>query len=196
MKATQYAPSRCVHRIEHRDGRMLHLVTPLEHRIAHLHDELVRFLTRRVPSDPEGAAQEVWMRIAKANPECPDDVAFRAYTYTVARRLLIDLHRRRRARIELVPIDDSHAERTAASADGPDQRLHANAILAVVEAELGHMKPEIAQVFRWRTAGDVSFKEISERQGCSINTALGRMHRATQKLAAALAEAGLTGAST
>ncbi|MFT7518049.1 MAG: RNA polymerase sigma factor (sigma-70 family) [Kiritimatiellia bacterium] len=172
---------------------MLALVTKLEQRIAHLYPELVGFLSRRVPSDPEGAAQEVWLRVAKAAPNCPDDASFRAYTYTVARRLIIDLHRRRSARIELVPIDDSVAERQAQGGDAPDDRLHAHALLDVVEAELKNMKPEIAQVFRWRTVADLSFKEIAERQSCSINTALGRMHRATKKLAAALTAAGLHG---
>jgi DNA-directed RNA polymerase specialized sigma24 family protein len=64
-------------------------------------------------------------------------------------------------------------------------------VAEVVERELQDMKPEIAEVFRWRAEDDVPFKEIAERHGCSINTALGRMHRATLKVAAALRAAGL-----
>ena len=55
------------------------------------------------------------------------------------------------------------------------------------------MKPEMAEVFRLRTTDDVPFKDIAERQGCSINTALGRMHRATRKIADALEAEGLSG---
>lgn len=172
---------------------MLATVTELERRISRFHQELIGFLRRRVPGDPEEAAQEVWLKVARAQPDCPDDASFRAYMYTVARRLVIDLHRRRRARIELVPIDDSAAERQASGGDAPDASLHASAILRVVEATLSQMKPELAQVFRLRTTEDVPFKEIASMQGCSINTALGRMHRATKKIAAALQAEGLAG---
>lgn len=168
-------------------------VTETETRISRFHQELVGFMRRRTPGDPEEAAQEVWLRMTRATPDCPDDAAFRAYMYTVARRLIVDLHRRRRARIELVPIDDSAAERHASGGDSPDSQLLASEVLQVVEAELAQMKPELAEVFRWRTVDDVPFKQIAERQDCSINTALGRMHRATKKIAAALQAAGLTG---
>jgi len=172
---------------------MLASVTQIERRIATYHQELVGFLRRRVPGDPEEAAQEVWLRVARAEPDCPDDASFRAYAYTVARRLVIDLHRRRKARIELVPIDDSAAERQASGGDAPDGHLEAGEVLQVVQSVLDDMKPEMAEVFRLRTLHDVPFKQIAERQGCSINTALGRHHRATKKIAAALEAAGLTG---
>lgn len=168
-------------------------VTEIERRISRFNQELVGFMRRRTPGDPEEAAQEVWLRVARATPNCPDDAAFRAYMYTVARRLIVDLHRRRRARIELVPIDDSAAERQAHGGDSPDGRIQAAQVLRVVERELAAMKPEMAEVFRWRTIDDIAFKDIAERHGCSINTALGRMHRATKKIAAALEADGLTG---
>ena len=68
----------------------------------------------------------------------------------------------------------------------------ARRVAEAVEAELAAMKPELAEVFRWRTRSDLSFKDIAARQGTSVNTALGRMHQATRKVAKALADAGLT----
>ena len=171
---------------------MLATVTELERRISRYHQELIGFLKRRVPGDPEEAVQEVWLRVARAAPDCPDDASFRAYAYTVARRLVIDLHRRRKARIELVPIDDSAAERSASGGSSPDGHLEASEVLTVVERTLSDMKPELAEVFRMRTLDDVPFKEIARLQDCSINTALGRHHRATKKIAAALQSAGLS----
>ena len=169
-------------------------VTEFERRVARFHPELVGFLARRLPGDCEEAAQEVWLKMHRVRPDCPDDAAFRAYMYTVARRLVVDLHRRRRARIQLVPMEADAVERRATGGESsPDGRLDAQEVLAVVEKELRSMKPEMAQVFHWRTRDDVPFKEIARRQGVSINTALGRMHRAVKKLAAALEAAGLTG---
>lgn len=174
---------------------MLAAVTDLERRISRFHQELIGFLRRRVPGDPEEAAQEVWLRVARAEPDCADDASFRAYFYTVARRLVIDLHRRRKARIELLPIDDSAAERRASGGQAPDARLHADAVLRVVQTTLDAMTPEMSEVFRMRTQDDIPFKTIAARQGCSINTALGRMHRATKKITAALEAEGLPGGS-
>lgn len=172
---------------------MLAAVTELDRRIAQFHGELVGFLRRRVAGDPEEAAQEVWLRVARADADFPNDAAFRGYFYTVARRLVVDLHRRRKARVRLVELDDVTENRSVSGSHAPDGRLQAEEIHRVVEATLAGLKPEIAQVFQWRFQQDVPFKEIAERQGCSINTALGRMHRATKKLAAALEAAGLTG---
>ena len=133
----------------------------------------------------------MWYKIAKSNPDCPDDASFRAYAYTVARRLLIDHHRRRSARIQMVQAEPELLERAPSTAS-PESTARAAQILSVVEATLANMKPEIAQVFRLRTSTQQSFQDIANLQGTGLNTALGRMHRATKLLAAALAEAGLS----
>ena len=165
----------------------------LDIRIDALRSELLGFLARRAPREAEELSQEVWLRVARANPDIDDDDGFRAYVYTVARRLLVDHHRRRSARVELVPMDAPTAEAVGDPplGHGPDSDLHARRMLAVVEQTLAGLTPEQAQVFRWRMTEDVPFREIAERQGCPINTALGRHHRAVKAIAAALEAAGL-----
>ena len=76
----------------------------MELRIAGLGDELRAFLRRRTP-DWEEIAQETWMRVAAADPDCPDEPSFRGFVYVVARRLLIDAARRRARSATLVPLD-------------------------------------------------------------------------------------------
>ena len=128
------------------------------------------------------------MRVATADPDCPDDQAFRAFAYTVARRLLVDHHRRRARRVPLVPLEGG-----VEPDGGSDPHGHALAgqALAVVQAELAAMKPELAEVFRLRMTTGLSFAEIAARQRCSLNTALGRHHQATKRIARALRERGL-----
>lgn len=58
----------------------------------------------------------------------------------------------------LVPLDGG-AE-PAGGAD-PAEGLQAGRVLAVVERALAAMKPELAEVFRWRTATARSFQEIA-----------------------------------
>lgn len=163
----------------------------MQERIGRHHAELLGFLRRRAPSDAEELAQEVWFRIARAQPDCPTDAAFRAYAFAVARRLLVDHHRRRAARIELVPLEGGVMRREAVSSHTPDDTIAAGEVLTVVERTLSDMKPALAEVFRWRTTEDVPFKEIARRQDTNLNTALGRMHQATKKIRAALLHAGL-----
>lgn len=164
-------------------------VIALPDRIHRLHGELTAFLERRAPGAGEELAQEVWFRVARARPELPDDDAFRAYAYVIARRLLIDHHRRRMARVQLVALEGGLDPRDP----GEDPHGHAQAarLLDVVEATLSEMKPELAEVFRLRTTSDVPFQEIALRQGTGLNTALGRMHQAVRRLHQALVGAGL-----
>ena len=150
--------------------------------------ELLGFLQRRAPQDAEELAQETWLRVHRANPICETDGAFRAYAFTVARRLLIDHYRRRASRVPLVPLEGGLEPATHV---GP----HGSAVAAqtheIVQSTLAEMRPEIAEVFRLRMTSRLSFKDIAARQGVPLNTALGRMHKATKRLHKALSDAGL-----
>ncbi|MEO0601790.1 MAG: RNA polymerase sigma factor, partial [Myxococcota bacterium] len=117
----------------------------LEDRIARHRPELVAFLARRVGQDAEELAQEVWLRIARAEASFPDDASFRAYAYTVARRLVVDLYRKRKRTLQVVPLEETLREPQAPS--DPSQLVQADQVLAVVRAELSAMKPELAEVF-------------------------------------------------
>ncbi len=158
-------------------------------RIRRAHAGLVGFLERRAPGCGEELAQEVWERMTRAAPELADDDAFRAYAWTVGRRVLIDHHRRRMARVHLVALEGGADP--AASEGDPHGEVAAIDVLRSVDRTLDAMKPELAEVFRWRTTADMPFSEIARRQGTGLSTALGRMHQAVQKLHAALRSAGL-----
>jgi RNA polymerase sigma-70 factor (ECF subfamily) len=162
----------------------------LDSRIERDRAELLAFLRRRAPQDAEELAQEVWLRVARAAPDCPDEARFRAYVFAIARRLLIDHHRRCKARIELVALAGG-VDAACGGVSDPESQLEAGDVLSTVEAALADMKPEIADVFRWRMTEDTSFQQIALRQGVGLNTALGRMFRATQRIAEALGARGL-----
>ena len=163
----------------------------LHERISELRDELFAFLRRRT-SEPDDLAQETWIRVAEADPHCPDEHRFRAYAYTVARRLLIDHHRKRARGAVLVSIQGGiDGGLDFPGGELPDGGLRAGEALVVVERALAAMKPEVAEVFRLRMTSDLSFKQIAIQQAVSLNTALGRHHHATKQIAQALREHGL-----
>ncbi len=162
------------------------LPMPLDERIAGMESDLLRFLRRRVGADAEEVAQDVWLRIAGASP--PDDTdGFRAYVFVVARRMLIDRYRKKRPIV--VAIEDTAEPSMPADAHSA---VAASQVAASVERVVGHMKPEMAEVFWMRTREGLAFKDIARRQGTSLNTALGRMHQAVKRLQKALAAEGWT----
>jgi len=55
-----------------------------------------------------------------------------------------------------------------------------------IDVAVAELPAEQREVFVMRMQGDVSFKEIAEIQGVSINTALARMQYAVRKLRAVL----------
>lgn len=169
------------------DARTVESPSRLDRRITDLRAELLGFLRRRT-SEFEEIAQETWMRVAVADPICADDGRFRAFVYVVARRLLIDAHRRRARGALLVPLEGGREPVSGLRTDGA---LMAGEALAAVERALGDMKPELAEVFRLRMTTDLSFAQIAERQQVPLNTALGRHHQATKQIARALREQGL-----
>ena len=153
-----------------------------------LRPSLLAFLRRRAPQHAEELYQEVWLRVSRSSAR-PEDEKFKAYVFTVARRLLIDHHRRTMARPRLVVATELPEAADTTTAEGI---ASANEIREVVERTLAKMNMSQREVFILRTTTDMSFKEIAEHQGVTLNTALGRMHSATKKIAAALETEGWT----
>jgi len=160
----------------------------LEQRIERNQRDILAFLRRRAPNEAEELAQETWLKVARANPSCRDEGSFRAYAFTVAKRLLIDHYRRRAVRAPVVSLEGG---REPSGGHDPHGAACATQTLLAVQQVLDQLKPELAEVFRLRTTTSMSFKQIAQHQGVGLNTALGRMHQATKALQRELRAQGL-----
>jgi RNA polymerase sigma-70 factor (ECF subfamily) len=149
---------------------------------------LMGFLSNRAGSEAEDLYQETWMRVTKGLESYNEQGSFKSWLFQIARRLLIDHHRRRGARVQLV-LTEAHPVPVASNQ--PDQSLAAQQVGAVFSQTLEAMDPQMAQVVRMRLLEGVPFKEIAARQGVPLNTALGRMHRAMNRIRLALIAGGL-----
>ena len=148
---------------------------------------LMGFLRRRVGEDAEELHQELWARVSRNLDSYTDDGRFRAFLFTAARRLVIDHHRRRSVRPELVGVEEIRA------AVRPRDTAAARELVDAVESALSEMSAETAEVVRMRLAGGVPFAEIAAHQGAPLNTVLSRMHRGLKTLRVALIQQGLAG---
>ena len=148
-------------------------------------DSLMGFLVNRVGRDAEDLYQETWSRVSSKLHTYEEQGSFRSWLLQVARRLVIDHHRRSRVRISTVvnhsEQDDLH------SFDQPDQHVEATQMAHIFQTTVNAMDPATAEVVRWRLFDGLTFKEIALRQGVPLNTALGRMHRGLKQIRAALA---------
>jgi len=153
---------------------------------------LMKFLRGMLGSDsPEAddVYQETWLRMIN-NGSKWNGGSFKAWMTTVARNLAIDNIRRRKPALSL----DAENEDGAKLADLlHDNRPTASALISGTETEqeitaaVNELPEDQKEVFLMRTAEGMSFKEIAETLGISINTALGRMHYAVGKLKKSLA---------
>jgi RNA polymerase sigma-70 factor (ECF subfamily) len=151
---------------------------------------LMGFLTRRVGSEAEDLYQETWSRASKGLDTYRERGTFKAWLYQIARRLIIDHRRRKGSRIDLV-LGSEWTTAKHPRATQPDQHLAANQTAEVLEKALCDLPEEISEVVRLRLIHSMPFKDIAEHQGIPLNTALGRMHRALQRLRKDLIDAEL-----
>ncbi len=60
-----------------------------------LHPKVLRYLSAREPREAEDLASDVWLDVARGLERFRgDEAGFRAWVFTIARRRLLDLHRR------------------------------------------------------------------------------------------------------
>jgi RNA polymerase sigma factor (sigma-70 family) len=112
-----------------------------------------------------------------------------AWLARVARNRIIDRFRRGAARPRIVEATSHEGEPTSGLADllpaadgGPDAAVMRGILLAEIEAALAELPPEQREVFIAQELDGVSFRELAQRSGVSINTLLSRKRYAVRFL--------------
>jgi RNA polymerase sigma factor (sigma-70 family) len=118
-----------------------------------------------------------------------------AWLARVAHNRIIDRFRRlgvrSRAEVQAEEHDEHHADESLAellpAADsGPEAAVMRAILLAEIETALAELPPEQREVFIAQELDGVSFRELAERSGVSINTLLSRKRYAVRFLRARL----------
>ena len=151
------------------------------------HAPLMQFLWTRVGRDAEDLQQEIWSRVSRALPKYKERGTFRAWLFQIARRQVVDHHRRSQSRIRV--LFGSVPDRPALAS--PHDELAARQLSDAIHVALEALSPEVAIVVSLRLTQDITFKEIAEQQNIPLNTALGRMHRGLRQIRSRLEQDGL-----
>jgi len=135
-------------------------------------------------ADADDLFQETWLRVVR-NPGSFRGGAFHAWLWRIARNLLVDRLRRLRPTVSL---DDATAEGSArvdalpADSCDPGEALAASDLERRIAAAVNRLPPDLRDVFLLRTQAGLRFVEIARLRRMPLNTALGRMHYAVQRL--------------
>ncbi|MEU8252946.1 RNA polymerase sigma factor [Micromonospora inaquosa] len=144
---------------------------------------IVRYGLRRLTDGDAAAelAQEVFVVAWRRRVEVPDHSL--PWLYGVARRLLANQWRSRRAAPDLQPITDVDLTRLAGS-PGADTTVGVADVRAAL-ATLNELDQEILRLVGWE---ELTVSEAAKVLGCSGPTAAVRLHRARRRLAEAMAD--------
>ena len=124
--------------------------------------------------------QEVFIRVHRSIDRYEPRGKFESWIFTIANNLSLDFLRRKRPEttetLELV------------GRVGPHEHASHRELRDALMAEVDRLPSEQREVFLLREKSGLSFREIADRIGCPLNTALGRMHYAMEHLRKGLKE--------
>ena len=130
-------------------------------------------------ADADEIFAETWIKVIDKLPGYRDQGKFSAWLFRIARNVFIDTVRR--SKRFPVSLDDEEMPEQPDWSRRPERDIEEQDTARVIEEALGELPREQREVFLLRQQ-ELSFKEISEIQECSINTVLGRMHYALRNL--------------
>ena len=147
------------------------------------------FVRRRVPDpgDVEDVLQDVFSELVEANRMLMPIEHVAGWLFRVARNRITDLFRKRRP--EPLGEADGDDDETLRLEDllpspdsGPEALYVRNAILDAVEGALAELPAEQRAVFVAHELEGLSFQEMADETGVSVNTLLSRKRYAVRRL--------------
>lgn len=160
--------------------------------VEHYRRPLFGYILRMTESqdDAEDIFQEVWIR-ALRHVDQYKEKRLLSWLFRIAHNLIIDRARKKKPDISLnASFDDqtSLEERVPGPLPSPADQAGDKDTGQRITIAVNQLPLEQRSVFLMRMHGNLSFKEIARLQGISVNTALGRMHYAIEKLRKRLAD--------
>jgi RNA polymerase sigma-70 factor (ECF subfamily) len=157
-----------------------------------LHPRVFRYLRALEPNEAEDIASDTWLAVAKALPLFQgDEQGLRALAFTIARRKLIDLQRRR-ARHPTVSMEPDHLADETPEGDVEDEAITALATEAALE-RVGSLPSDQAEVILLRVLGGLPVDEVAQILGKRPGTIRVTQHRALRRLAVEFTPEAVTG---
>lgn len=164
----------------------------VEQTVAAERNKLFNFIKKRVsdPGDAEDILQDVFYQLWQGYDTIENVERITSWMFRVARNKIIDRYRKLKpvsfSEIESIRADDDAplllADIIGDTSSSPDDVYNRELIWESIEEVLAEMPKNQRQVFVWHELEDLSFREMSEQTGESINTLLSRKRYAVNYL--------------
>jgi RNA polymerase sigma-70 factor, ECF subfamily len=144
--------------------------------------QLYSYLNRLLPQQAaqiDDIFQQTWIRVIKKLPMYNDKQKFLAWIMRISHNLTIDYFRKSKNELLTEKSDDNIL--FSSDESQPWMGMDRAELSLALDKGIAELNSEQREVFLLRQE-DISFNEIAEIQGVSINTALGRMQYAIKKL--------------
>jgi len=152
---------------------------------------LLRYLRVIAPEAAEDVAAETWLHVVRGVAAFRgDEQGWRAWLFTTARRRAID-ETRRRSRLAEKGLEEAVPGRIPLSPDAADlaiQRIDTQSALALV----ARLPPHQAEVILLRVVAGLNTEMVARLVGRSPGAVRVAAHRGLRRMAALLAETGVT----
>jgi len=164
----------------------------VEQTVATERNRLFNFIKKRVSdtSDAEDILQDVFFQLWQGYDTIESIEKITSWMFRVARNKIIDRYRKNKpdsfSKIEGAYADDEApmllADIIGDKSSSPDDVYTRELIWESIEEVLAELPKSQRQVFVWHELEDLSFREMSEKTGESINTLLSRKRYAVNYL--------------
>jgi RNA polymerase sigma-70 factor (ECF subfamily) len=157
-----------------------------------IYPRVLRYIRALEPRDAEDVASDAWLDLARALPRFRGDEAdLRALAFTIARRRVLDL-RRRRARQRTNPVSDERLAEIGGIGDSEADALEAIERGWAIDLIARSLPAEQAEIVLLRVLGDLSVADVARIVGRRPGTVRVIQHRALRRLARVLEREGVT----
>ncbi|MCU7495287.1 MAG: sigma-70 family RNA polymerase sigma factor [Ignavibacteria bacterium] len=127
----------------------------------------------------EDAFQETLIKVWKAIGKYDHKDRFSSWLFSIAHNAAMDSIRKNKLRGSLFHSDDIEVH---TSESNPYSDVVGQELREILDSIIDNLPEKQKQVFLLREHGEMSFKEISELTGEPLNTVLGHMHYAVEKI--------------
>ena len=142
------------------------------------------------PGQAEDVLGETFLRVCSRKEQYRGQGSIKSWVLGIAHRLCIDVFRTRGRQGKPVRLQES----LVSSEPSPVDRSERNERNRIIAEAIEKLPAEQKEVVMLKIYGQLTFREISDTLRVPLNTALGRMHSATKRLALdpSLAKIGMT----
>jgi RNA polymerase sigma-70 factor, ECF subfamily len=157
-----------------------------------LYPTIVRYVRAVEPAEAEDVACDTWLDVVRSLDRFHgDEVAFRAFSFTIARRRVLDL-RRRQARRRTEPRDPRSLVQAGPTGNVEEEALSSLATHWAISLITSSLSSEQADVVLLRVIGDLDVQTVARIVDKRPGTVRVMQHRALRRLARVLQREGVT----